>query len=439
MSAALASEGTSARVSQVGLVLMDLRGGIRAVVGGRSYAESQFNRAIKAKRQPGSAFKTFVYLAALESGMTPDSTVLDLPILGSGWSPRNHGEGYRGAVTLREALAHSMNAAAARLNMSVGPAKTAAVARRLGIRSALRVDGSLALGTSEVTLLELTGAYGVLANGGRALTPHLIQCVRTGSGRVLFARQEDHARTLVTAVHVAAMTDMLGAVVTSGTAKRAALPHHPAAGKTGTSQDFRDAWFVGYTDEYVAGVWVGNDDGSPMNRVMGGNLPARLWHEAVLAAYDNRVPATASLSARADRLAQGSAQPLLPREQIGSEFIERVIGEDSAAGAAPAAHDPSRRPNAGCAPPKTSCASGCRKGYCEPVAQIFDRAPDWPRRVLRRSGAGPSPRGAASSWPHQAAARRRQPASRSGRRGSSRGGGPPRGRRHSRVRAVAPG
>ena len=186
--ALLASEGPHAKASQAGLVLMDLDGGIRAVVGGRSYAESQFNRALKAKRQPGSAFKMFVYLAALESGLTPDSTVQDLPILGSGWSPRNEGAGYRGAVTLREALAQSMNAAAARLHMSVGPGKTAAVAHRLGIRSPLRADASLALGTSEVSLVELTGAYGVLANGGRALEPHLVRRVRTGAGRVLFER-----------------------------------------------------------------------------------------------------------------------------------------------------------------------------------------------------------------------------------------------------------
>jgi penicillin-binding protein 1A len=337
VSAALASEGASAKASQAGLVLMDLGGGIRAVVGGRSYAESQFNRAIKAKRQPGSAFKTFVYLAAVESGMTPDSTVLDLPILGAGWSPRNHGQGYRGAVTLREALAHSMNAAAARLNMSVGPARTAAVARRLGIRSPLRVDASLALGTSEVSLLEITGAYGVLANGGRALEPHLIERVRTGSGRILFERQADNPGVLVAPAHVAAMTDMLRAVLTSGTAKRAALPNHAAAGKTGTSQDFRDAWFIGYTDEYVAGVWVGNDDGSPMNKVTGGSLPARLWHEALLAAYDTRVPVATALPGHSDREAQQGAQPLLPRERIGSDFVERVIGEDGAADATPTA------------------------------------------------------------------------------------------------------
>jgi penicillin-binding protein 1A len=335
--AALAGEGVSARASQAGLVLMDTDGGIRAIVGGRSYAESQFNRALKAKRQPGSAFKVFVYLAALESGMTPDSTVLDLPILGSGWSPRNEGAGYRGAVTLRDALAHSMNAAAARLNMSVGPNRTASVARRLGIRSQLRADASLALGTSEVTLVELTGAYGVLANGGRALEPHLIRRVRTGTGRILFERQEPSPKMLVTPTHAAAMTDMLRAVLTSGTAKRAALPNHPAAGKTGTSQDFRDAWFVGYSGQFIAGVWVGNDDGTPMNKVMGGSLPARLWHDAMLAALDTRAPAAATVAARAEQPTEPRTQPLLPSERIESQFVERVTSEDHAADATPSA------------------------------------------------------------------------------------------------------
>ena len=312
---ALSGEGQTARASQAGLVVVDLEGGIRAVVGGRSYAESQFNRALKAKRQPGSAFKTFVYLAALESGLKPDSTVLDLPILGAGWSPRNEGAGYRGAVTLRDALAQSMNAAAARLHMTVGPRKTVAVARRLGIRSELRAEASLALGTSEVTLIELTGAYGVLANGGRALDPHLIRRVRTGSGRVLFERREEPAAELVAPAHVAAMNDMLDAVLVSGTGKRAALAGHPAAGKTGTSQDFRDAWFVGYTQQLVAGVWVGNDDGRAMNKV-DGRQPAGA---ALARRHAGRARRRRALppprSPRRDRPAEQRAQPLMPRER----------------------------------------------------------------------------------------------------------------------------
>ncbi len=334
VSAALTNDADAARVSQAGLVLMDVDGGIRALIGGRSYVESQFNRALKARRQPGSTFKMFVYLAALESGLTPDSTVLDLPILGSGWSPRNEGAGYRGSVSLRDALALSMNAAAARLNMTVGPRKTAALARRLGVRSALRADASLALGTSEVTLLELTSAYGVLANGGKSLDAHIVKRVRTTAGAVLFERRPEPAKVLVAPAHVAAMTDMLGAVLTSGTGKRAALPGYSAAGKTGTSQDFRDAWFVGYTPQLVGGVWVGNDDGRSMNRVMGGSLPARLWHDVMLIAHEGRAVAPVSGTAAASIAALAAASepragtPLLPRERIGADFIERAIAED---------------------------------------------------------------------------------------------------------------
>jgi penicillin-binding protein 1A len=334
----LANEGAAANAGQAGVVLMDRDGAIRALVGGRSYAESQFNRAIKARRQPGSAFKMFVYLAALESGLTPDSTVLDLPILGSGWSPRNEGAGYRGSVTLRDALALSMNAAAARLNMTVGPRKTAAVAQRLGIRSPLRADASLALGTSEVSLIELTGAYGVLANGGRSVDAHIVRRVRTAGGKALFERDHpEPAKVVVAPVHVAAMNDMLGAVLASGTGKRAALPGHAAAGKTGTSQDFRDAWFVGYAGEFVAGVWVGNDDGRPMHRVMGGSLPARLWHDIMLTALEGRTPALLSGTARksiAEATAaavSASSGPLLPREPIGADFVERAIADDEPA------------------------------------------------------------------------------------------------------------
>jgi penicillin-binding protein 1A len=337
--AALMNDAAAASASQVGLVLMDVDGAIRVLIGGRSYAESQFNRAVKARRQPGSVFKMFVYLAALESGLTPDSTVLDLPILGSGWSPRNEGAGYRGAVTLRDGLAQSMNAAAARLNMTVGPRKTAAVARRLGIRSELRADASLALGTSEVTLLELTGAYGVLANGGRELEAHIVRRVRTASGQLLFERRPGPEAVLVASEHVAAMNDMLGAVLTSGTGRRAALPGHPAAGKTGTSQDFRDAWFVGYTAQFVAGVWVGNDDGRPMNKVMGGSLPARLWRDVMLVAHAGGSSAALSGTTPASvaSLLAGGAQPSheqranvaprMPRERIGEDFIERATAE----------------------------------------------------------------------------------------------------------------
>jgi penicillin-binding protein 1A len=346
--AAIAGDGAAGNVSQAGLVIMDTRGGVRALIGGHAYPQSQFNRALKARRQPGSAFKMYVYLAALERGLTPDSTVLDLPILGSGWSPRNEGPGYRGAVTLREALAQSMNAATARLHMTVGPRTTAAVAQRLGIRSRLAADASLALGTSEVTLVELTGAYGVLANGGRSVEPHLVTRVRTGRGRVLYARGEERQTVLVAPAHVAAMNDMLSTVLASGTGRRAGLAGHPAAGKTGTSQGFRDAWFVGYTGRLAAGVWVGNDDGSPMRRVMGGSLPATLWHDVMTIAHEGSAPVAlpgalppppgavaAPRSAPMDEGQRATAGHLLPRERIAPEFFERAVADTEEAALLP--------------------------------------------------------------------------------------------------------
>ncbi len=346
--AALAGDGAAANAGQAALVVMDTHGGVRALIGGRAYQQSQFNRALKARRQPGSAFKMFVYLAALERGMTPDSAVLDLPILGSGWSPRNEGAGYRGAVTLREALAHSMNAAAARLNMTVGPRTTAAVAHRLGIRSKLTADASLALGTSEVTLIELTGAYGVLANGGRSVEPHLVTRVRTSKGRVLYVRADEQQSVLVAPAHVAAMNDMLSTVLASGTGRRAALAGHPAAGKTGTSQGSRDAWFVGYTGRLVAGVWVGNDDGAPMSRVTGGSLPAKLWHDVMSVAHEGSAPVAlpgavppppGALAAPRywplDEGRRAAAGPLLPRERIAPEFFERATADSDEAALLP--------------------------------------------------------------------------------------------------------
>jgi penicillin-binding protein 1A len=321
-----------------------MEGGMRVLIGGRSHAESQFNRALKAKRQPGSAFKMFVYLAAVESGLTPDSMVQDLPILGSGWSPRNEGAGYRGAVTLRDALAQSMNAAAARLHLTVGPRKTAAAARRLGIKSELREDASLALGTSEVNLLELTSAYGVLADGGQSVEPYLVSRVRAGSGRVLYQRPQAPMKVLVAPNHVAALTDMLSAVLVSGTGRRAALASHPAAGKTGTSQDFRDAWFIGYTAHFTGGVWVGNDDGRPMNRVMGGSLPAKLWHDVMTIAHEGmaRTPLRTTTRAVAggpqpDSPAQErtSDAPRLPTERIDADFVARAVKGEGVSEAAP--------------------------------------------------------------------------------------------------------
>ncbi len=286
----LARQGKNLDASQAALVVLDIDGGIRAMVGGRAYGESQFNRAIKARRQPGSSFKPFVYLASVEAGMKPGSMAYDLPLTIEGWTPRNDNGAHVGEVSLRRALAQSINTVAARLNHDTGVSRTIAVAHRLGIRADLREEPSLALGTSEVNLLELTGAYGVFASGGAAVDPHMITRVRLGSGRVLFARTAQRPAVIVAADDVGAMNDMLNEAVVSGTGRRAALAAHPTAGKTGTTQDFRDAWFVGYTSHFAAGIWIGNDNGRPMKQAVGGGLPAEIWHDVMEFAHRDKAP-----------------------------------------------------------------------------------------------------------------------------------------------------
>ncbi len=288
---AIEKDGSMAAVSQGAAVVLDTDGGIRGLVGGASYDASQYNRALKAKRQPGSSFKPFVYLAALEKGLTPQSLVYDLPLEVGGWTPKNDNGKYQGAITLAEALAQSVNTVAARLLIDAGATKVAAVARRLGIQSDLRKDASLALGASEVTMLELAGAYVPFANGGHVVEPYLVRRIRLASGRVLYTREAPAPKQVLAAAHVSEMNAMLNGAVAHGTGKRARLDKWQAAGKTGTSQDFRDAWFVGYTSALVAAVWLGNDDGQPTNRVMGGGLPATIWREIMSAAHGSKTPA----------------------------------------------------------------------------------------------------------------------------------------------------
>jgi len=274
--AVLAAEGEARRAGQAALVTMAPDGAVRAMVGGRSYRESQFNRATQAKRQPGSAFKPFVYLAGMEHGLTPGHKFEDRPVEVDGWSPENYAGRYYGTVTLREAFARSLNSVAVQVARRVGIEEVIRTARRLGIASDLKAHPSLALGTSEVSLLELTGAYAVFANGGHGVFPYGIREIRDSAGQVLYRRRGGGAGEVVAPRHVARMTDILRANVVWGTGK-AANPGRPAAGKTGTSQDSRDAWFVGFTAGLVSGVWVGNDDGRPMKQVTGGTLPAKIW------------------------------------------------------------------------------------------------------------------------------------------------------------------
>ena len=279
-------EGGPAKAAQAALVCMDEGGAIRALVGGVDYGQSQFNRAVRARRQPGSAFKPFVYLAAIEAGLSPRTIRTDRPMVIRGWMPRNYSGKYTGKVSLQDALARSINTVAAGLAKEVGIKKVISTARRLGISSPLHRNPSISLGTAEVSLLELTGAYTPFMNGGFSVIPHVITRIRSTHGKVLFERSGSGPRRIIKPQHVAAMNTMLRAVITYGTGKRARM-NRTVAGKTGTSQGFRDAWFIGYSGDLSAGVWVGNDDGSGMNKVTGGGLPARIWKAFMQQAHDS--------------------------------------------------------------------------------------------------------------------------------------------------------
>ena len=286
----LTQKGDKLGIGEGALVAMTPDGVVRALVGGKSYADSQFNRAIAAKRQPGSAFKPFVYLTALEHGLTPDSVREDAPISVKGWKPENYEHEYAGPVTLTQALANSLNTVSVRLTLEFGPAAVTRTAYRLGITSLLEPNASIALGTSEVSVLELVTAYATFANGGFAVSPHVIERIRGADGKILFARTPQMLGRIVDPRYVAMMNAMMHETLASGTARKADLPGWPAAGKTGTSQDFRDAWFIGYTAHLVTGVWLGNDDNTPTRKATGGGLPVEIWSRFMRTAHQGTAP-----------------------------------------------------------------------------------------------------------------------------------------------------
>ena len=286
----LQAKGAKFGVTQGALVSLDPDGAIRAMVGGRSYSDSQFDRVTTAKRQPGSAFKPFVYLAALEKGLTPDTLREDAPINIKGWQPENYAKDYRGQVTLTEGLSQSLNTVAVRLGLEVGPKTVASVAQRLGIRSKLDINASIALGTSVVTPLELTAAYTSFANGGLQISPYVITEVISRDGDLMYTRADSQGRQVIDPSYVAELNVMMRETLKSGTAKKADLPGWDAAGKTGTSQDFRDAWFIGYTSALTTGIWLGNDDNSPTKHVAGGSLPVEIWSRYMKQALSKTQP-----------------------------------------------------------------------------------------------------------------------------------------------------
>lgn len=290
LSEALAREGVRQGVTQGAMVAMAPDGALQALVGGRSYARSQFNRATAARRQPGSSFKPFVYLAAIEAGLTPDTIRDDSPVNVRGWSPENYSRDYRGPVSLQTALSLSLNTVAVKLAQEVTPRAVVRVAQRMGISSPLQANASLALGTSEVTPVEITAAYAAFANGGQGVTPYIIREVRSANGKVIYKREGSGIGQVVERNRLAMMNGMMRETLLTGTGRKADVPGWEAAGKTGTTQDFRDAWFVGYTSRLVASVWLGNDDNSPMKRVSGGGLPSEIWGRFMRSALSGAQP-----------------------------------------------------------------------------------------------------------------------------------------------------
>ncbi|MTI18527.1 PBP1A family penicillin-binding protein [Rhodobacteraceae bacterium RKSG542] len=307
-------------VTQGAIVTLNGAGAIRAMVGGYSYSQSQYNRAVYAKRQPGSAFKPFVFLTALESGMSPYTMRTDRPITIGNWSPKNYTNRYYGDVNLTYALANSINTISVQLGREVKPSQVVKTARRLGISSPLKANNSLALGTSEVTPLEMTASYVPFANGGYGIVPHIVRRITTEEGKVLYNRSSDGLGRVIRGDKVSEINTMMAHVVANGTGRKAQLEGRPVGGKTGTTQGFRDAWFIGYTGSLTTGVWLGNDNNSPMKKVTGGKLPAEIWQKAMTAMHAN-VPVTRlpGVPLHLGPIYQGSQQ-VAPRPQAPSGF-----------------------------------------------------------------------------------------------------------------------
>ena len=272
-------------VTQGAVIVMDRTGAVKAMVGGIDYQHSQFNRATQALRQPGSAFKPFVYLTALQQGWRPNDKIIDGPLEINGWKPANADKKYHGEVTLKYALTHSLNLATINLSEQISRGKIISNARKMGITTPLDNSPALALGSSEVKIIDLATAYTTIANGGRVVWPYGIREVYTRDGYQLYQRGIDYDNQAVAEEDIETLSKMLEKVISDGTGKKARLPFF-AAGKTGTSQDNRDAWFAGYSDAYTVVVWLGNDNNSPMKGVSGANLPAEIWKKIMLAAKE---------------------------------------------------------------------------------------------------------------------------------------------------------
>jgi len=338
----LASDGRKLKVGEGAVVIMDGEGAVKAMVGGRSYKKSQYNRATQARRQPGSAFKPFVYLTALEQGYDPAMVETDEPVTIGNWSPDNYKHKYLGQVTLEQAYAQSLNTVAAKLGQAVGIPAVIQTARRLGITSPLSEDASLALGTSEVSPLEMATAITPFGNGGHAVQAHVVSRIVTRDGKVLYERRGSGLGQVIDPAALGEMNLLMRAVVREGTGRKAAIQGFDIGGKTGTSQDSRDAWFVGYSTYLTGVVWLGNDDNSPTKGLTGGALPAVIWHDIMAPAHlglDPRVLPGEIVVAEAPRPQSGNhpiyggdmeADNPVPPRRSGGGFFGGLFGSDEA-------------------------------------------------------------------------------------------------------------
>jgi penicillin-binding protein 1A len=330
LSQTLTQFGRSRNFDQGALVSMETDGAVRAMVGGKDYGESQFNRATKAYRQPGSSFKGYVYLTALHNGFSPSSVLSDGPVACGRWSPKNYSGGYRGSMNLRTALAKSINTIAVKLSLKVGREKVLEDLTKMGIKH-LKKTCSLALGDNGMTPLEHTGGYAVFAAGGLEVRPYAIEEIRTlGGGDLVYSHERDEPprKQIFDRETIGQLNTMLQAVVLEGTGKAAQLDYTYSAGKTGTSSAYRDAWFIGFTGQYVTGVWLGNDDFTPMARVTGGSFPAQTWKTYMMAAHDT------------DNIPQIAGLPLHPRQEAEQARIAAAMAQNAAANPEVAAAPP---------------------------------------------------------------------------------------------------
>jgi penicillin-binding protein 1A len=366
-------------VQQAALVALDGEGRVRAMIGGASYADSQFNRAVDARRQAGSAFKPFVYLTALESGYTPETRVNDAPLQIGNWSPRNYTNDFRGEMPLSQAVAQSINTVAAGLADQVGRDNVARTARRLGITSRIGLEPAMALGAVEVSPLEMAQAYDAFANGGKRVQAHGITRIRTPQGRVIYQRSNRAGAPVqaITNPFLYYQNQMLRGVMTGGTGRSAAIAGRDLAGKTGTTSDYKDAWFVGYTGGFVTAVWVGKDDNTPMRGVTGGSSPAAIWKAFMQAALPRL---------NAPDIPAG---PPMPEGWRPPDPVESLLGQiGDLFGDSPPAVDPLDEPMSEPGPPPRD--PGVRRED-QPVVRPTQPQPQQPRREEPRPEAAPPP------------------------------------------------